>query len=159
MWRTVFIKILTLLRQTSSSSQIIYVWLWPNPQVHDWMFRFKRTGSINSERRGGCNYYSCCVICNMQADCLLGLRDKALIGRPHRLLTWCLYGCGRAEPVRKRLVFNSRWKANQSTTETLDLTSKHFEVHTQVKIQIMKHNWQVLKKRIENCFFVSSWII
>lgn len=98
---------------------------------------------------------SCCVICNMQADCLLWLRDKALIGRSDRLLTWCLYGCGRAEPVRKRLVFNSRCKANQSTTETLDLTSTHFEVHTQVKIQIMKHNWQVLKKWIENCFLLT----
>lgn len=38
---------------------------------------------------------------------------RLLIGRSDRLLTWALYGCGRAEPKRKRLVFSSRWKKQQ----------------------------------------------
>lgn len=126
-----------------------------------------RESGLKTIWRWGCNYYSCCVIIIMQADCLLGLRDKPPIGRSDRLLTWCLYGCGREEPARKRLVFNSRCKATSLqlklwTHVIIHLNSEHirYQLHlelTQSVHSTHKHSWQVVKKWIIQFTFLWKW--
>lgn len=113
-----------------------------------------KTGDVHSFLTPAVWFVTCKLI--VYSD----LRGKALIGRYDRLLTWCLYGCRRAEPERKRLVFFSRCKSNQLTTESLDSCKNILPVNTSHNSSVWKQThseqWRIIEFTFPWRFFFAS---